>query len=166
MRLVRLLALRHLRMRPLRAVLAMLAVAAGSAMAVSVFVVQSSSATSVTEFARSLSGPTELRVVGPIRRGGLEPSVVAAVEDTDGVALAIPMVQGVSLLDEPGRAGTSTGADDRSTDDAVTVLGVDCRVEALVGPLGCTPDAWSTTATGRSPSGPGSTPRPRCAPRA
>jgi putative ABC transport system permease protein len=139
-RLARLLALRHLRLRPLRAALAVLAVAAGSAMAVSLFVVRSSAATSVTEFARSLSGPTELRVVGPVRRGGLEPSVVAAVEATDGVARAVPMVQGVTVLDEPaGEAGTPGGTAGGGTSRTATVLGVDCRVEQLVGDIGCTP---------------------------
>jgi putative ABC transport system permease protein len=140
-RLVRLLALRHLRLRPLRAVLAVLAVAAGSAMAVSVLVVRTSAATSVTEFARALSGPTELRVVGPVRRGGLEPGVLDAVEATEGVATAVPMVQGVSLLEERvDRTGTGAGDDGyRAAGETVTVLGVDCRVEALLGPFGCTP---------------------------
>ena len=128
MRLIRLLAWRHLRMRPLRAVLAVLAVAAGSAMAVSVFVVQTSADTSVAAFARSLSGPTELRVVGPVRRGGLEPSVVGAIEDTEGVRTAVPAIQGVSLLE---------GDDDVT----VTVLGVDCRAEVLFGPVGCSEEA-------------------------
>lgn len=136
MRLVRLLGLRRLRLRPLRAALAVLAVAAGSAMAVSVFVVQSSASTSVTQFARSLSGPTELRVVGAIRRGGIEPSVVAAVASTDGVASAVPLVQGVSLLSD-----SVDGDDPDGADETVTVLGVDCGVEALIGAFGCTPEA-------------------------
>lgn len=151
MRLVRLLALRRLRLRPLRAVLAIVAVAAGGAMAVSVFVVRSSAESSVEEYGRTLSGPTELRVVGPVRRGGLEPTVVDAVAATDGVATAVPMVQAVTLAevgtDEASEApgeGPGEGSDVREvtgrpvTEQPVTVLGVDCRVEALIGDLGCT----------------------------
>lgn len=154
MRLVRLLALRQLRLHPMRAALSVLAVAAGSAMAVSVFVVRSSAHTSVTEFATTLSGPTELRVVGAVRRGGIEPSVLDAVEATEGVAAAVPIVQGVSLLEGPDDRSAGAGAGQlvdegtdggsgRGTDDdeTVTVLGVDCRAEMLLGPWGCTSDA-------------------------
>lgn len=134
MRLVRLLALRHLRLRPLRTVLAVLAVAAGAAMVVSVFVVRSSAATSIERFGRSLSGPTELRVVGPVRQGGLEARVVEAVAATDGVAAAVPMVQTVSLAEVETAGGGIT-------EHPVTVLGVDCRVELLLGDIGCTDSA-------------------------
>lgn len=162
MRLVRLLALRHLRLRPLRAVLAALAVAAGSAMAVSVFVVRSSADTSIAEFARALSGPTELRVVGPVRRGGIDPSVVDAIEATEGVATAVPMVQGVSLLeapnDRPGPAGGSDGGTSGRHDEAATVLGVDCRVEVLVGDMGCTDDAFADHGDRPLAVGPGVSP--------
>jgi hypothetical protein len=83
-RLLRLLAWRPLRRRPLRALLAIVAVAAGTAMAVSVFVVRTSVSRSVAEFGTELAGPTELRVVGAVRRGGLEPEVVDVVAGADG----------------------------------------------------------------------------------
>lgn len=141
LRLLRLLALRHLRRRPLRAALALLAVAAGTAMATSVLVVRTSVAASIDEYGRGLSGPTELRVVGPVRRGGLEPAVVEAVADTPGVARAVPLVQAVSLAEMGHPRDGGGGAGDGVVEQPVTVLGVDCRVEALVGDIGCTPDA-------------------------
>src|SRR5690606_4325675 len=104
MRLARLLGARRLRLRPLRAPLAVLAVAAGSAMAVSVLVVRTSTASSVAAYGRALSGPADLRVVGPVRRGGLEPGVARTVSGTEGVAAAVPLVQAVSLA-APGEAG-------------------------------------------------------------
>ena len=132
MRLARLLALRRLRLRPLRAVLAVVAVAAGSAMAVSVLVVRASAASSVEAYGRALGGPADLRVVGPVRRGGLEPSVADAVARVEGVAAAVPVVQAVSLAEVERDGGTGV------VEQPVTVLGVDCRVEALIGDLGCT----------------------------
>src|SRR5262245_58101060 len=130
LRLGRLLGLRQVRRHPLRAVLAMLAVAAGTTMAMSVLVVRTSVTHSVDGFARSLGGPTALRVVGPIRRGGVLPGVVDAVAGTHGVDQAVPMVQALTLADN-----------ERGGSRAALVLGVDCRVEALVGPLGCTDEA-------------------------
>ncbi|HEX6419835.1 MAG TPA: FtsX-like permease family protein [Acidimicrobiales bacterium] len=144
MRLARLLGVRRLRLRPLRAALAVLAVAAGGAMAVSVLVVRTSTASSVEAYGRALSGPADLRVVGPVRRGGLEPGVTRAVAGTEGVAAAVPVVQAVSLAapggDGPGRTGGGTTREGGGGGERpVTVLGVDCRAEALVGDLGCTP---------------------------
>jgi putative ABC transport system permease protein len=141
LRLLRLVSLRHLRRRPLRAVLAIVAVAAGTAMAVSVFVVRSSVERSVDGFGQALAGPTELRVVGAVRRGGLESSVAAAVARTEGVAAAVPMVQAITVVElprahhEPSPLDAQPGTPvERST----VVLGVDCGVEALVGEFGCT----------------------------
>ena len=128
MRLLRLLAWRPLRRRPLRALLAIVAVAAGTAMAVSILVVRSSVADSVQEFGETLAGPTELRVVGAVRRGGLEPDVVDRVARTEGVAAAIPVVQAVTFVDNLEDGG----------DDVAFVLGVDCRVEQMAGDFGCT----------------------------
>jgi putative ABC transport system permease protein len=147
MRLVRLLALRHLRLRPLRALLAIAAVAAGCAMAVSVLVVRTSIAASVDSYGRALSGPTELRVVGPTREGGLDPSVVDEVAAVDGVDAVIPMVQAYALTD------VIASGDELDGVWRTTVLGVDCRVEALVGDVGCTPEALA--AVGDDPLGRG-----------
>ena len=140
MRLLRLLTWRPLRRRPLRALLAVVAVAAGTAMAVSIMVVQTSVSGSVQEFGETLAGPTELRVVGAVRRGGLEPDVVDRVARTDGVAAAVPVVQAVTFIDSLGEveATTSEGVAYRVGDDVALVLGVDCRVEQMFGDFGCT----------------------------
>ena len=111
MRLLRLLTWRPLRRRPLRALLAVVAVAAGTAMAVSIMVVQT-----------SVSG------------------VVDRVARTDGVAAAVPVVQAVTFIDSLGEveATTSEGVAYRVGDDVALVLGVDCRVEQMFGDFGCT----------------------------
>ena len=141
MRLLRLLSWRPLRKRPLRALLAIVAVAAGTAMAVSIFVVRSSVSTSVHEFGRELAGPTELRVVGAMRRGGLQPEVVDKIEATDGVAAAVPAVQGVVDLNMLERYELEDGSTSLAMHDTwAFLLGVDCRAEVLVEPFGCTGD--------------------------
>lgn len=138
MRLFRLLAWRTLRRRPLRALLAIVAVAAGSAMAVSILLVRESVATSVHEFGAELAGPTELRVVGATRRGGLEPELAERIADTEGVAAAIPAVQALGSLDTFAPAEDGSSSFVRQYD--ILVLGVDCRAEALVGDFGCDAD--------------------------
>lgn len=135
LRLLRLLGLRPLRRHPLRALLAIVAVAAGTSMAVSVLVVRSSVAESVRDFGRELAGPTELRVVGATRRGGLEGDVAERVAEVDGVAAAVPVVQAVTVVEtEEPREGTLT------QEHMVLAFGVDCRAEALVGSFGCSED--------------------------
>jgi putative ABC transport system permease protein len=102
-------------------------VAAGTALAVNVLVVQASVAHSVDTFARELGGPAELRVVGAVRRGGLEPSLVDAVTATEGVGAVVPLVQGVTIVDAPGEDRAARAGDERP----VVVLGIDCRAMAL-----------------------------------
>lgn len=128
--LLRLLHLRRLRRQPVRALVAVLSVAAGVALAVSVVVVQVSFDRSLEDFGRSLAGPAPLRVIGPVSRGGLDQAVLADVEATEGVATAVPVVQAVTLADGAGRS-----------DVAVIALGVDCRVEELLGDIGCSEEA-------------------------
>lgn len=126
LRLLRLLSLRPIRNHPLRTALAVLAVAAGTAMAVSVLVVRSSVEHSVEAFGESLSGPSELRVVGAIRRGGIEADVADQVEAAEGVSGIVPMVQAVTVTVE-------RDSDPATADESpVLALGVDCRAEALV----------------------------------
>jgi putative ABC transport system permease protein len=139
-RVLHLLALRPLRRHPLRALLAIVAVAAGASMAASVFIVRSSLDQSVETFGRDLAGPTDLRVVGATRRGGLEPGVVDAVAGTPGVGVAVPVVQAVTTVQAP-LTTSSRGRDFVPFDEhVVVVLGVDCRAEQLVGSFGCTAD--------------------------
>lgn len=141
-RLTRLLALRRVRRRPLRTLLAILAVAAGTSLAVSVVAVRTSTQESIAEFGRSLAGPTELRVVGAVRRGGIEPQLVDRVAATEGVGAAVPVVQAIAIV-TPGVQTDATHDDavvaSTSTDEEqpVLALGIDCRAEALVGGFGC-----------------------------
>jgi putative ABC transport system permease protein len=123
LRVIRLLALRRLRLQPLRALLATLVVGGGSALVVSILVITSSLSQSVDDAGRALAGPAPLRVLGPVQRGGIGPDAVRAIEEVDGVKAAVPLVQSITLVD-PGK-----GRDDIP----VTILGFDCRVEAILG---------------------------------
>lgn len=120
--------LRQARRRPLRAALAVIAVAAGTSLGVSVIVLTSSVSASFHAFGRQLAGPAPLRIVGATSNGGITESALTAVEHTAGVATAVPMVQVVTY------AGTATDPRARS----IIALGIDCRIQALVGRFGCT----------------------------
>jgi putative ABC transport system permease protein len=126
LRTVRLLNIRRLRRQPLRALLAVAAMAAGVTLTVSVLVVKDSVTTSFARIGGRLAGPAPLRVVGPMSRGGLDERVVPKVEAVDGVAAVIPAVQTVTYAERPD-----------GSKSVVLALGLDCRVEALLGPFGC-----------------------------
>jgi putative ABC transport system permease protein len=132
-RATRLLNLRRIRQQPMRAALAILAVAGGVALGASLLVVTNSVKESYAAFGRALGGPARLRVVGAVGRGGLDQAVLGKVEQTPGVAAAVPVVQAVTLADR---------GDGRKIDiPAIVALGVDCRIEAFLGPVGCSPEA-------------------------
>lgn len=127
---LRLLNLRRIPRQPLRSGLAVLAVAAGISLTVAVLVAFTSVKSGLADFNRRMAGPAPLRVIGAPVRGGLPASMVDTVAAVPGVAAAVPVVQAVTI----GR--TARGA------QLVTIaLGVDCRVEALVGAFGCDPGA-------------------------
>ena len=130
MRSFRLLNLRRLRRQPLRAAIAVVAVAAGVSLALSVVILNSSITYSFEQFGRRVAGPTPLRVIGATNRAGLDPAVVPRIEATPGVAAAIPVVQAVTLA-QPAKGAAVP----------IVVFGIDCRMEALVGPFGCSPEA-------------------------
>jgi putative ABC transport system permease protein len=136
-RALRLLSLRRLRLQPLRAVLAAVVVGAGVSLVVAIVVITTSLSASVHEAGRALAGPAPVRVVGPLSRGGLTARDVRAISSTPGVQAAVPLIQGLSLVDR---------GDGRAQVD-VTVLGFDCRVEALFGPFGCDADALDALRT-------------------
>lgn len=123
--------LRRSRRRPLRAVLAVISVAAGVSLGVSVVVLTASVSASLHSFGRQLAGPAPLRIVGATSDGGLDANVLPAVTRTPGVAAAVPLVQVVTY------AGTV--ADPRA--NTIVALGVDCRVQGLVGRFGCSSGA-------------------------
>ncbi|HVS67833.1 MAG TPA: FtsX-like permease family protein [Mycobacteriales bacterium] len=120
--------LRQVRRRPLRAALAMISIAAGASLGVSVLVMTASVSAGFHTFGRQLAGPAPLRVVGATSSGGIDDKVLPVVEHTAGVATAVPLVQVVAYAGTP--------ADPRA--ETVVGLGVDCRVQAVVGNFGCT----------------------------
>lgn len=133
MKTIRILALRRLRRQPLRAVIASISVAAGVALAISLVIVVASVTASVRDQGRQLAGPTPLRVIGATSRGGLDQRVTERVANTDGVAVAIPVVQAVTLVEDAHHHTTP-----------VLAFGVDCRIEAIVGSFGCNDDTLGT----------------------
>lgn len=135
MRAFRLLTLRRLRFAPARAAVAAVAVAAGVSLAVSILVTTASIQRSVEAFGERLAGPAELRIIGATPRGGLGEDAVEAAAQVDGVAGIVPMVQLVGRLDYVSRP--SSGAPTYEGTLPALVLGVDCRVEALLGDFGC-----------------------------
>ncbi len=141
-RAARLLNLRRMRRQKLRVVLAVAAVAAGISLAMSIIVLTSSMSRSFAEFGRSLAGPAPLRVVGATTRGGLDEGVVTTVEHTPGVAAAVPVVQAVTF---GHTSATST------RDIGVLGLGVDCRIEAFIGKVGCDPEAVASATNSTPP---------------
>lgn len=125
--------LRQARRRPLRAALAILSVAAGVSLGVSVVIMTSSVSASLHSFGRQLAGPAPLRIVGATSNGGIADSVLDTVAGTPGVATAVPLVQVVTY------AGTATDPHAQT----IVALGIDCRVQALAGRLGCTSSTLS-----------------------
>ncbi|HWC34872.1 MAG TPA: FtsX-like permease family protein [Mycobacteriales bacterium] len=119
--------LRQARRRPLRAALAVISIAAGASLGVSVLVMTASVSASFHTFGRQLAGPAPLRIVGATSNGGIDESVLNTVERTPGVQTAVPVVQVVTY------AGSR--ADPRA--ESILSLGIDCRLQALVGRFGC-----------------------------
>jgi putative ABC transport system permease protein len=130
-RVIRLLALRRLRLQPLRSLLAAVVVGAGASLAVTIVVIMGSLTQTVEDAGRALAGPAPLRVVGAVPKGGITPEVMRAVADHPGVAAAVPLIQGVVLVD-PVPA-------DPDDDVPTMTLGFDCRAEAIFGEFGCDP---------------------------
>ncbi|MGH9138881.1 MAG: FtsX-like permease family protein [Acidimicrobiales bacterium] len=138
---VRWLHLRRLRQHPLRSLVAVLGVAAGVAFTVAVMIGQATMDQSLAQVYGQLAGPAGLRIDGPVDRGGLTPAVVERVAAVPGVDAVVPMVRTVTVVD------TADG-----DEQYVIALGVDCRVEHLVGPLGCDPAALDSDVPLVSPS--------------
>ena len=127
-RAIRLLVLRRVRTQPARAAMTVVTIAAGVSLAMGVLVVVLSVESSLERFGRSLAGPAPLRVVGGSTKGGIDPSVLPAIERVEGVAHAVPVVQAVTL------AGAPDG-----DEVPIVALGVDCRADELVGGIPCGP---------------------------
>lgn len=122
---IRLLNLAQLRQHPIRAGLTVLAIGAGVGVFVAVLVAQASLEAALASFDEQRSGPATLQVLGS-SDAGIDGDVLPRVEDTDGVAAAVPLVQSVVLA-----------VDDDGEETIVAGIGVDCRVEAIVDDLRC-----------------------------
>ncbi len=144
MRRFRLLVLRRLTQAPLRMAMTAVAIAAGVALAVSITVLLSSIDRSLVVFGRGMAGPAELRITGATLRGGLPIGALEVAAEVDGVAQIVPMVQTVAPTQASGGGPV----------EPALVLGVDCRVELLVGSFGCDP-AGLAAAPGPVAVGPG-----------
>ncbi len=124
--LFRVLHLRQFRRQPIRIALAVIAVSAGVSIAVASMLLFSSWTHSTEELLRAYAGPAPLRVVGPLGRGGLDEAVTEKVAGVRGVDSVIPMVQAVTRAER--QSGGEMG---------IVAIGVDCRIESLVGTFGC-----------------------------
>lgn len=122
--------LRQLRRQPLRVVLAVVALAAGVSLVTGVIIEVASFKAATTRFGRATAGAAPVRVVGAMARGGIDEAVVDRVGATSGVAAAAPVIQAVAMAGRPGRP-----------EEFVVALGVDCRMAAMVGVVGCDPSA-------------------------
>ncbi len=129
-RLFRLMHLRQVVRQPLRTTLAVVAIGAGVAIVVGSGLLVHSLSASIEEVLAQLGGPAPLRVVGPLSRAGLDERVVPAVAGTPGVAEVVPGINAVTVAE--GTKGRET----------IIAIGVDCRIEAIVGTFGCDPTAF------------------------
>ncbi|HJQ41672.1 MAG TPA: ABC transporter permease [Jatrophihabitantaceae bacterium] len=130
MNALRLMHLRQLRRQPLRVALAVLAIAAGVTLTVAVLVARSSLDKSFDAYNTAIGGDATLRVISRYDHGGIDTSTLEAVEHTEGVQAAVPLVL------------TVTQVNDRHGHDVlVAVVGADCRAQTLFGSFGCDPNA-------------------------
>lgn len=134
MRAARLLFLRQVKYHPVRSLIAIVSVAAGVSMALSIMIVVESTNRSIEAQARVLAGPAPLRVVGSVPNGGMDGSVVGEIAGTEGVAAAVPMVQAITFLHQPGStADIVTGERSDDLGPEVVVLGINCETAELFG---------------------------------
>ena len=124
--MLRLLHLRQLGRQPLRTFLAAIAVAAGVSLTVGSSLLIHSIAESERELLLALAGPADLRVVGARNHAWISEGVVERVARVDGVASVVPTVAAVGIAERRDRREVYFVA-----------VGVDCRVEALIGAFGC-----------------------------
>src|SRR3954454_8642436 len=126
--------------RKARALLAVIAISAGVALLSGVFTAERSTTASLQSVARTMTGPTPLRVSGPTSHGGLAEEVVTTIRAVPGVAAAVPVVQAITEVQSPH--GKSF----------VLALGVDCSAQAIVGNFGCSPSMLRMARPGTPPA--------------
>jgi putative ABC transport system permease protein len=150
-----LLHLARLRAQPFRACLTVATIAAGVTLVVAVLISQMSVVSALDSFAEQRGGPAAFEIQGGSQPAGVGEAVVRRVTAVDGVRAAVPLVHAVTLAE--------TAAGDEIL---IVALGVDCRIEAIVGDIGCGTtglDHSSTAGSGDepefSPQGPVLAPR-------
>ncbi|HZQ27107.1 MAG TPA: FtsX-like permease family protein [Acidimicrobiales bacterium] len=129
---VQVVGMRRLQRHPGRALIAIASIAAGTSLLTAVLIVVASLDYSFTTVGRRVAAQAPLRVIGPTSRGGIDDVTVAAVAATPGVGGVLPVVQTVTLA-------TAAGGKELP----VLAIGVDCRIEQLVGNIRCSPGAMA-----------------------
>lgn len=114
--------LRQLRRQPLRAALAVLAIAGGVALMTAVLIARTSLDQSFKQYSSSIGGPADLRVTSRFDHGGIDASLLPALEAVPGVQSLIPLVTTVTEIGD--RQGHSR---------LVAAIGADCRALAIFG---------------------------------
>ena len=104
-RAIRILNLRRLARVRLRMIIAMVAVAAGSSLALSVVIVDSSASYSLTRLSQQVAGSAGLRVVGATSTGGIDFRALGAVASTRGVKEVVPIVQAITVVRTASKFG-------------------------------------------------------------
>ena len=125
-RSLRLLHLRRLTSIQLRTIIAVVAVAAGSSLALSVILVESSTSYSLNRLTQQVGGSSELKVVGATSTGGITFRALAEVARTPGVQSVIPVVQAITVVRTTG-----------SHNQGVLAVGVSCSALAAVTQASC-----------------------------
>ena len=82
----------------LRSFLAIIAIAGASALSLSILVTSQSISNSFTHFSSQIFPGVQLKIVGPIQRGGVESSIVADVNSVKGVKNTFEVVQASTNL--------------------------------------------------------------------
>lgn len=133
-RALRLLHVRRLTSIQLRTIIAVVAVAAGSSLALSVVLVESSTSYSLNRLTQQVGGSSELKVVGATSTTGITFRALAEVARTPGVASVIPVVQAITVVRTRG-----------SHNQNVLAVGVSCSALTVVAratcPVGAAADA-------------------------
>ncbi len=137
MRAIRLLNLRRLARVRLRMIVAVVAVAAGSSLALSVVIVDGSTSYSLNQLTQQVAEGAGLRIVGATNDGGIDFAALAATVRTQGVKVAVPVVEAISSVRTAGY-----------NNQAVLVIGVDCGAGTPSTSLGCTAAPAGTSGSG------------------
>ena len=125
--------LRRLTSIQLRAIIAVVAVAAGSSLALSVILVESSTSYSLNRLTQQVGGSSELKVVGATSTTGITFRALAEVVRTPGVKNVIPVVQAITVVRTTGSHNQGVLAVGISCSELAVVARASCPTSAAVG---------------------------------